>query len=322
MGVGRLLAASAAATAGSAVAYAIAPAWGVVVVASIVAGLGAGAIDAGINAFAAVRFSPRLTTWLHASYGVGAALGPLLTGAVLGAGRSWRIAYAVIGLALAAMAVAFAATASRWTSPEPSVPGHAASAPITETLQQTSVWLNVSLFFLYAGLEVGVGQWAYSWMVEGRSIAPGVAAAWVAAYWASLTVGRALLGGLTTRLPVRTLLRASLGVIPLGVLVLWCAIGPGGGALGLIVLGLALAPVFPLLISATPGRVGRAHAIHAIGFQVGAFHLGTAALPGLAGVLARHAGLEVLGPFLLTTALALGLLYWLGTTRFETAEAP
>jgi fucose permease len=94
----------------------------------------------------------------------------LLTGAALGAGRSWRIAYAVIGLALAAMAVAFAATENRWTSPEPNAPGGAASAAVAETLQQTSVWLKVILFFRYAGLEVGVGQWAFSWLVEGRGV--------------------------------------------------------------------------------------------------------------------------------------------------------
>ena len=183
------------------------------------------------------------------------------------------------------------------------------------------MWLNVTLFFLYAGLEVGVGQWAYSWLVEGRGLASGVAAAWVGAYWASLTIGRVLLGALAGRVPVQKLLNASLGAIPFGILVLWGALGPAAGALGLVVLGLALAPVFPLLISATPGRVGPAHATHAIGFQVAAFYLGTAALPGTAGVLARHAGLEILGPFLLVTALALGLLYGLGATRVGPVEA-
>ena len=77
-------------------------------------------------------------------------------------------------------------------------------------------------------------------------------------------------------------------------------------------LGLALAPIFPLLIATTPGRVGAVYATHAIGFQVAAFYIGSAALPSAAGLLARHFGLDVLGPFLLGTAIALGVLYGTG----------
>jgi hypothetical protein len=78
LGVGWLLFWSSALMVVNSLAYALAPTWGVMVAASVLAGLGAGAIDAGINAFAAARFSPRRVSWLHASYGVGATLGPLL----------------------------------------------------------------------------------------------------------------------------------------------------------------------------------------------------------------------------------------------------
>jgi fucose permease len=143
-------------------------------------------------------------------------------------------------------------------------------------------------------------------------VASGFAAVWLAAYWRSLTAGRVVLGALTTRFPADTLLRASLaGVFP-GLLVLWAGGGRAAGAFGLPLLGLALAPIFPLLIATTPGRVGTAHATHAVGFQVAAFHLGTATLPGAAGVLARYPGLDVLGPFLLGTALGFGGLCALG----------
>jgi fucose permease len=313
MGLGRVLVASSAATAVSALAYALAPGWEVVVLSAGGAGLGAGAIDAGINAFAAARLSPRLTSWLHASYGVGAALGPVLTSTVLAATGSWRVAYGLIGLVLAMMIVAFARTAGRWTvDAGPARPARTAPA-ITDVLRRPAVWRSVSLFFVYAGLEVGIGQWAYSWLVEGRGVASGVAAVWLATYWGSLTAGRVILGVLTSRFSTETLLRASLaGVFP-GVLVLWAGVGPAAGAFGLPLLGLALAPIFPLLIGTTPHRVGTAHATHAIGFQVAAFYLGTAVLPGAAGVLARQRGLDVLGPFLFGTALGLGGLYGAGT---------
>jgi fucose permease len=309
LGVGRLLAASGAATASSALLHALAPGWEVVLLGGLVGGLGAGAIDAGINAFAAARFSPRLTTWLHASYGVGATLGPLLTTAVLAAGRSWRWAYGLIALLLGALTASFALTTDRWRmDPAPGAPGPGGPS-IAAALRRGAVWLNVGLFFLYTGLEVAAGQWAYSWLVEGRGVMPGIAGGWVAVYWGSLTAGRVVLGALAARVPAEAILRGGLLGVPVGVVCLWAGLGPSSGAIGLAVLGLALAPIFPLLIAATPERVGAAHAAHAVGFQVAGAYLGAAALPGTAGVLARRLGLEVLGPFLLAIAATLGGLY-------------
>jgi fucose permease len=315
LGLGRVLVASSAATAASAVGYALAPHWVMVVASALIAGLGAGAIDAGVNAFAAVRLSPQLTTWLHASYGVGATLGPLVTGAILTTTGSWRAAYGVIGVVLAMMTVGFARTESRWTlDTTPNRHVHAAPA-ITDALRQPAVWRSVALFFIYAGLEVGAGQWAYSWLVEGRQVAAGAAAAWLAVYWGSLTAGRVALGALVTRLGTEALLRTSLATVPAGVLVLWVGVGPTAGATGLPLLGLALAPIFPLLIATTSGRVGVVYATHAIGLQVAAFYLGSAVLPGAAGLLASSRGLDTLGPFLLGTAIALGGLYGVGAGR-------
>lgn len=65
-GVGRLLLGSSVLVTLSLALYATAPAWWVMVACGVLAGLGAGAIDAGINTSAAEKFPPRLVTWLHA----------------------------------------------------------------------------------------------------------------------------------------------------------------------------------------------------------------------------------------------------------------
>ncbi len=312
LGVGRLLLWSSALMVVNSLAYALAPAWWLMVGAGVLAGLGAGAIDAGINAFAAARFSPRLVSWLHASYGVGAMLGPLLMTAVLTSGLGWRWGYAVIGLVLAAMAVSFLLTIRLWDMdrPEPGSPGNAwEPAPgLFDTLARPRVWLNIALFFVYTGLEVSAGQWGYSLFTETRGVAPGVAGIWIGVYWAALTAGRITSGAVARRIPGDALLRlGSIGAL-IGALLIWWDPGMGAGFLGLAALGFALAPIYPTLIAETPKRLGPSHATSAIGFQVAAAYLGTAAIPGLTGVLAGHAGLAVLGPCLVWTALVLLLL--------------
>jgi fucose permease len=313
MGVGRLLFWSSALMVANSVAYALAPVWGVMVAAGLLAGLGAGAIDAGINTFAAVRFSPRLVSWLHAAYGVGAALGPLLMTAALATSGGWRGGYALIGALLALMAVAFRLTRRKWDTRPPEADAEASAGPalaprLLETLVRPRVWLNLALFFVYTGLEVSAGQWTYSLLTEARGISPGAAGGWIAAYWGGLAAGRIVSGALSGRIAAGTILRvATLGAV-VSTLTLWHDPGMRVGLLALPVLGGCLAPIYPLLIAETPRRLGASHAAAAIGFQVAAAYVGTAAIPGLIGLFATAHGLGAIAPALFSTALLLLLL--------------
>ncbi|HKZ08559.1 MAG TPA: MFS transporter [Methylomirabilota bacterium] len=320
LGVGRLLVWSSALIVANSAAYALAPRWSAMVAAAVLAGLGAGAIDAGINAFAAVRFPPRLLSWLHAAYGVGAMAGPLLMTAVLAGGHSWRLGYALLGLALAGMMVAFVRARPLWQARAPAASPGASTAPaparrLTATLRRPAVWLNVALFFLYTGIEVTAGQWTYSLFTEGRGITPELAGLLAAGYWGALTMGRIGFGWLADRVPAPTLLRVAMMGAPVAALLLWRAPGAWGGGAGLLALGISLAPIYPLLVAATPERLGDADTANAIGFQVAAACLGAAVLPGAAGLLAHRGGLDVIGPFLLGAALLLLLLHALAARR-------
>jgi fucose permease len=59
-------------------------------------------------------------------------------------------------------------------------------------------------------------------------------------------------------------------------------------------IGFAIAPIFPALISGTSQRVGANNAANTIGVQMAASGLGTAVIPSLVGILARRASLEVI----------------------------
>ena len=76
--------------------------------------------------------------------------------------------------------------------------------------------------------------------------------------------------------------------------------------IGLGVIGIGLAPVFPCLMARTPKRLGAGYAGHAVGFQVSAAMLGAAAIPAAAGLLAERLGLEAVARF---AVLLAGLLW-------------
>jgi len=309
LGVGALLAWSSVLMVVNSWGYALASTWPVMVGCAILAGLGAGAIDAGINAFAAARFSAGVVTWLHASYGVGATLGPLLMTATLASRFGWRGGYALLGIVLTSMAIVFALTLDLWRV-GPAEDGTAReSGGLVATLGQPAVWPGVALFFLYTGLEVTAGQWSYTLLTETRGVAPAMAGTAVAAYWGSLTVGRLLAGALTPRVSPRVLLRAALVLAPIGGALVWSAGTAVLAVVGLMILGAALAPVYPLLTADTPRRVGTRYAMHAVGFQVSAAYLGAAAIPGAVGVAATWHGGDVIGLALVAVALAVLALH-------------
>ena len=90
MGVGRMLAASCFLTGFALIGYTVVPEWWMMVALGVFAGLGAGAIDAGLNTYVAAHFGEGLMQWLHASWGVGITIGPILMTFGLTSLNTWR----------------------------------------------------------------------------------------------------------------------------------------------------------------------------------------------------------------------------------------
>jgi fucose permease len=169
------------------------------------------------------------------------------------------------------------------------------------------------VFFVYTGLEAATGTWAYSLFTEARGVSTVTAGMWGSVYWGALTIGRLLAGIVVHVVPVPRLLRLCLFHLALGATLLWINPTDMLSFLGLALMGLSCAPIFPSLIATTPQRLGAAHTANGVGWQIAAAVLGQSLLPSLVGVLARHHGLEVIGPALLAIALGLLVLYELLT---------
>ncbi|MGC4875661.1 MFS transporter [Micromonospora sp. DT43] len=330
VGVGALLAGSTLLASLALTGYALSPGLAVLVGCALLLGLGSGAVDSGLNAYAAGAFGPRHMNWLHAFFGLGVAIGPLIMTAALTAGLAWRWGYGIVAGAQLALAGAFALTVRAWQrrDPAPEAGGGTTGAapagrvPVLATLRLPAVWSGALAFALYVAIEVSAGLWAFLLLTQGRGLSGAVAGGCVSAYWGSLFVGRVVQGVVAERLGPRLVLRVSLAGMAVGAALIAV---PGSAALavlGLVVVGFAAAPVFPLLTLTTADRVGAAHADRTIGLQIGASGLGAALVPGGLGVLISHLSVQVLGPALVVLALALILLYELGARRPAAGSGP
>jgi fucose permease len=312
MNVGGLLAVSCLATSASLFGYAFAPNWWVLVSFGLLSGLGAGAIDAGLNTYVATYHSARTVNWLHACYGIATTIGPALMTAVLTAGHAWQLGYGLVAAGQFALALCFGLTRNRW--PETGVRAeHDTSddsppTPLVRVWRLPVVWLSVAIFFVYCGIEAAAGTWPYSLFTEARGISTVTAGSWASAYWGCFTAGRILSGFAAHRLSTQLLLRISIVGIAVGAALLWANFTSLFGFVGLTLMGLSCAPIFPAMIATTPERIAQKLVAIVIGLQISAAVLGQSLLPSFVGVLAGKFGLEVLAPTLLIAALLLLLL--------------
>ncbi len=319
LGIGNVLVLSGLATAIGLVGYALAPYWWMLIGLAGMSGFGAGAIDAGLNTYVAMQHSPRTLNWLHACFGVGATIGPLVMTTTLASGASWRWGYAVAGVAHASLAIGFILTRKAWPVTNANANAEAAAPPtasIWSTLRLPGIWLSIIIFGIYSGVEVTAGQWSYTLLTEGRALPDAIAGSWISVYWGSLTVGRFVFGAIAARALVASLLHASFIGVIIGALLFWLNLSPWLDFAGLVVMGLALAPIFPSLIAITPGQLGAAHAANGVGFQISAAVIGGALAPALVGVLANDLGLEFI-----SLALLIGAVLLLGFYRLLRAYA-
>jgi fucose permease len=227
---------------------------------------------------------------LHVLFGVGALIGPALTGYGLNVVGSLWPAFGFIAALTLLIALGVALT----PLPTHSLTHLSAASGVRTVVSDRAFWALGVFFFLYVGLEVGIGTWTFAFLSEGLG-AEVTLASWAASgFYLALTGGR-LLG---SRLVGRRVTDEKVVLI-----------GVGGGALGglLLVTGGALAAV-PLLIVAVlvvgfcfgpiyPTTMGVAQRRYpgaagtAVGLLTAGAGLGATSFPWIQGWLLARGGL-------------------------------
>ena len=288
LGVGRLLIVSNVFVSVGIISLSFAGRWPVVVAAMTALGVGGGAIDAGLNAYSAERFSKEQVTLLHAFYGLGAMIGPLIMRRVLRVDAPWQVGYRVTAGMIGALLVLFVVSRNRWADGASSADRRsgrldAESALSVTTLRAKRV-IGVAFFLIYTGLEVTAGAWTFSWLTAGRGVAEDRAALWVGVYWIALTAGRLFFGFVGRRWHARSILSAMIAAVVCGTLLFLQPWSQDAALAALPVIGFACAPLFPLFVSYTRTVVGPHHGATAIGRQVAAASVGSALVPLAVGL--------------------------------------
>jgi len=238
----------------------------------LILGLAKGALDVGCNTLLLWVHNETVGPFmngLHAFFGVGAFIAPLIVANVMKA--TGDIYWVYWSFAIAALPIAVFI----WNLPSP--PARATPEEHKATpLPVLPVTVMVLCFLLYVGAEAGYGNWIYTYAFKLNLGTEITANYLTSAFWGSFTAGRLLGILISTRAKPLTILAmdfvgclVSVGLILLfqdSATILW---------IGSILLGISLASIFPTFLTLAEERM------HITGAMTGWFLVGG----GLGGML-------------------------------------
>ncbi|HHX61016.1 MAG TPA: MFS transporter [Epulopiscium sp.] len=294
---GKVVAVSVAMTGVALLGFSLSTSIWVLLLFAIPLGLGAGAIDALLNNFVALHYKPRHMSWLHCFWGVGATAGPLILAFFIGSNGLWRSGYKTVGLIQVLIVALLVISLPLWKragddlSEEKSHDSEFISN--REAFKIKGVKLALLTFFFYCALEAGTGLWAASYLTTQRGVTPANAALWTSMYFGGITIGRFLSGIVAETIKGENLIRGGLVIIALGVLLFILPLPSMFCMIGLVLIGLGCAPIYPSMIHLTPGRFGKQASQAVIGLSMAFAYIGTTLMPPLLGAVSGVLTLKI-----------------------------
>lgn len=249
---------------------ALASSWPLLLAAALLGGLGFGMLSAGFNLVFA-ELGPGPANLVNGVFGVGSVVSPLL---VLAAGQQAHAPpFWMIGVLAAVLVPGVRVLRPR--------PVQAAQEQGADGWSRPLLALFLLAFFLYVGIETGLGSWITAYLQAQRSPRPELI---TSLYWLALTVGRFVFAFLGSRVSMfATLLFGSAGAA-------LCALAaalPVAAPVAFVLAGFCVAPLFATLLSWLTRVLPSTLAPYAL--TVGS--LGGAVLPALSGLLSRQFGM-------------------------------
>ncbi|EJD40210.1 MFS general substrate transporter [Auricularia subglabra TFB-10046 SS5] len=307
------------------VAYAIqapAPPFPVLVVFAALNGFGMAIQDAQSNGFVAVmKHNPdRKMGVLHAVYGLGALVSPLIATQFAQLPRHWALHY-VISSALALSTAVANGLVFRLKRQEDLLPPENPKSEVTSLSAELDgrnkykqifslrvVHYLAFFILLYVGIELTIGGWIVTFILRERNGGP--SSGYVSSgFYGGLMLGRVIL------LPVNEYVGEQRVIFIYGLIaaaldiVIWQVPHLVGDAVAASFTGLALGPMYPLIMNFASASIPRHLLTGSIGWIAGFGQVGSAAFPFVTGAMASRWDIRVLPP-MIVAMIGVMLLLW------------
>lgn len=313
LGTGKVTAISVAMTAVALLGFSFTHSFWLLCLWAIPYGLGAGSVDASLNNYVALHYESRHMSWLHCMWGVGATVGPYIMGYALTQGKGWNMGYRYIGMIQIVLTAILIFSLPLWKgrSKGDSEAGEASEKPLTigEVLKIRGAKEVMFCFFCYCALESTTGLWASSYLTLHKGMSAETAAGYAGMFFLGITIGRAISGFITLKLNDIQMIRLGQVLIMMGLFAMFLPGRVELSLVGLTLIGLGCAPIYPCIIHSTPAHFGEDKSQAVIGIQMASAYVGSCLMPPVFGLLANNISVSLFPVFLLLVLILMVVMH-------------
>jgi len=292
-GTNKVTAASTLLTAVSMLLYSYSPNFLSYCLLTVPLGLGAGAIDTGLNNYVAMHYNASHMNFLHCFYGIGVSISPYLMSIALSNDNNWRSGYKLAFIIQFIIAIITILSIPIWNKDKKETEKkeiNQKTLTFKELVKMPSVRIVWVVFIGACAVECTTGIWASTYFAEHMNLLPEMVAKITTLFYAGLAIGRFLSGLFSAKFTSWQIIFASSALLFVGILIMIISPLYTVSCIGLFITGLTIGPMFPNLVHLTPKNFGEDISQSVMGTQMAASYFGIIFLPSIFGFLAQTIG--------------------------------
>ncbi|KAI9490062.1 major facilitator superfamily domain-containing protein [Zychaea mexicana] len=249
--------------------------------------------------------------FLHASFGLGALIGPLIASALLQY-RPWNYTYlvlssfAVVNLITSIFSSGTTAVSSLGDQDQQDAQRNA----LSQVIRYPIAYVGAFFLLVYVGIEVTIGDWAYTFLITERSHDQKFMSHLMSCYWAGITAGRLILGYVTMKLGEKRMIYVYIAILIGMCVVFWVIPIVAVDAVALVLSGFVLGPLFPTILSVAKQSVPCHLYATTVGFLSAFGSGGSALFPYITGVLIGAVGVKAMPPLTLAMSTTIFIAWF------------
>ncbi|MBQ9851058.1 MAG: MFS transporter [Clostridia bacterium] len=295
LGTAKVTAFSTVMTAAALLGFSFAPSFWVMIPLAVVLGLGAGAIDSGLNNYVALHFKASHMNFLHCFYGIGVTLSPYIMSLALNS-AGWRGGYRYAFYVQSAIALLLIISVPLWKKTSATDQPEEESGVNLSLLQMAKmpeirqVWI---IMLATNAIEYACGVWGSTYLVAEKGFSTQHGALALTVYYAGMSVGRFVSGLLSKK--INTWKRIGIGVAILApaVIIMLLPLHGAVTVVGLFLVGLGNGSIYPNMIHLTPHNFGKEASQSVMGSQIAFAYIGVMLAPPAVSIISRLFGIGV-----------------------------
>ena len=295
LGTAKVTAFSTAMTALSLLGFSVSKSFWFMIPLAIVLGLGAGAIDSGLNNYVALHCKASHMNFLHCFYGVGVSLSPYLMSRAL-SDIGWRGGYRYAFYVQLAITILLLVSMPLWkkaTSTEEAEEENVVSLTLLQMAKKPEVRQVWLIMFVTNAIEYACGVWGSTYLVEEKGFEVRYGALALTIYYVGMSIGRFLSGLLASK--ISTWRRIGIGTVILApaVLIMLLPLSGSAAVVALFLIGLGNGSIYPNMIHLTPHNFGKEVSQSIMGSQIAFAYIGVMLAPPMVSLISGLFGIKI-----------------------------